>query len=176
MKRLLLFFFILLFITFGSFAQKMNGYGGELSLISFKPNARIWISKTTGFELFGGIASGLDDFNPNDVEAGFKILHTIIYKRSDRTYFGFVGKWKWVDVFDSYRTTSLPVPGILIGKEWYSKRIHRKGFAVELGYQYGHKEYTIYSPLEHTSLSSKELFDEFPLILNLRYSFYQLRK
>ena len=176
MKQIFLFVFLILFLVSGTSAQKMIGYGGELSVLSIKPNARLWISKNTGFEVFGGIASELDNFKLNDVEAGFKFLKTIIYKRSDRTYFGLVGKWKWVDVFDSNISTNLPVPGILIGKEWYSKRINRKGFAIELGYQYGHKEYTVYSPANHTPLPTKEQFDEFPLILNLRYSFYQIRK
>ncbi|MDO9613660.1 MAG: hypothetical protein Q7J86_03950, partial [Bacteroidota bacterium] len=58
--------------------------------------------------------------------------------------------------------------GLLIGKEWYSKRINRKGFAVELGYQYGVKEYG-------RALVGKTRFEEFPLILNLRYSFYKKR-
>jgi len=176
MKNLLLFTILILFIAVGSSAQKAIGYGGELSVLSIKPNARLWISKNTGFEVFGGIATELDYFKLNDVEAGFKILKTIIYNRSNRTYWGVVGKWKWVDIFDPNLTTSLPVPGIFIGKEWYSKKINRKGFAIELGYQYGHKEYTVYSPEKHIPLPTKELFDEFPLILNLRYSFYQLRK
>jgi hypothetical protein len=166
----------MLLIASGLSAQKAIGYGGELSVLSIKPNARLWISKNTGFEVFGGIATELDYFKLNDIEAGFKILKTIIYKRSDRTYWGVMGKWKWVDIFDSNLSTSLPVPGVFIGKEWYDKRIKRKGFAIELGYQYGHKEYTVYSPVNHTPLPTKELFDEFPLILNLRYSFYQLRK
>jgi hypothetical protein len=175
MKHFILFSFLIVFLAAGSSAQKMIGYGGELSVLSFKPNARLWISKNTGFEVFGGIASEMDNFKLNDAEAGFKFLKTIIYKRSERTYWGIMGKWKWVDVTDPNISTSLPVPGILIGKEWYSKRINRKGFAVELGYQYGHKEYTIYSPIGHIPLPTKELFDEFPLILNLRYSFYQIR-
>lgn len=134
----------------------------------------MWVTKTTGFEVFGGVASELNDFNPNDAEAGFKFLHAIIYERTERTYIGVVGKWKWVDVYDANIRTSLPVPGLIIGKEWYSKRIYRKGFAVELGYQFGTKEYEIYSPLNHIPIG-KEKFEEFPLILNLRYSFYTKR-
>lgn len=34
---------LLLFFGIGSFAQKMTGYGGELSVLSVKPAARIWI-------------------------------------------------------------------------------------------------------------------------------------
>jgi hypothetical protein len=174
MKRILLFLLLVLFFGISSFAQKMIGYGAELSILSLKPNARLWISKTNGFEVFGGMASGLEDFKPNDVEVGFKYLRTIMYRRTDRTYFGFVGKWKWIDVFESNRTTNLPVPGFIIGKEWYSKRIHRKGLAIEIGYQYGIKEYPIYSPINHLKIDDSR-FEEFPLIINLRYSFFQKR-
>jgi hypothetical protein len=173
MKQLLL-FFLLIFFGLDSFAQKMNGYGGEISILGINANARLWISKTNGFEVFSGMASGVEDFKPDDVVAGFKYLHTIQYRRQDRTYFGIVGKWKWLDVFDSNRTTSLPVAGVLFGKEWYTKRIHRKSYAVEIGYQYGVKEYDIYSPVDHHPID-KVRFEEFPLIVNLRYSFYQLR-
>lgn len=171
MKQAKLLLFLIFFSGITVYAQKMNGYGAELSVISFKPNVRMWFSKTTGVEVFGGAASEVEDFNPNDLEAGFKFLHAIMYSRTDRTYFGIVGKWKWVDVYDSNIRTNLPVTGILIGKEWYSKRINRKGFAVELGYQFGVKEYPIYSPLNHL-LIGNDRFEEFPLILNLRYSFY----
>lgn len=160
-----------LFIGTGSFAQKMIGYGGELSVLSAKPNVRIWTSKTTGFEFFGGIAAEVGDFKPNDMEIGFKYLKAIIYNRTDRTYFGLMGKWKMVNVYGETQKTSLPIPGILIGKEWYSKRINRKGFAIELGYQYGVKEFNVQNHL----LQTKETFEEFPLILNLRYSFYKKR-
>ena len=162
---------LLLFFGIGSFAQKMTGYGGELSVLSVKPAARIWISKTTGFEVFGGIASELGDFKPNDVEIGFKYLKAIMYNRTDRTYFGLVGKWKFVNVYGETDKTSLPIPGILIGKEWYSKRINRKGFAVELGYQYGVKKFDV----ENYALQVEKTFEEFPLIVNLRYSFYKKR-
>lgn len=158
----------------GSSAQKAIGYGGEFSVLSAKTNVRLWISKNTGFEVFGGIATELDYFKLNDVEAGFKILKTIIYNRSNRTYWGVVGKWKWVDVDYSFKTTNLPVFGFLIGKEWYNKRIHRKSYAVEIGYQYGQKTYQVTDP---NGLNPKSTdYTEFPLILNLRYSFYQLRK
>ncbi len=167
--------FILIFL-FGinSFAQKMIGFGGELSVVSLKPNVRMWISKTNGFEIFGGVASELVNFKPDDLEAGFKYLNTIIYNRTNRTYFGLVGKWKWLNIYGSTERFNLPVPGILIGKEWYNKRVNRKGFAIELGYQYGVKEYTIYSPINHFPIG-KERFEEFPLIINLRYSFYKKR-
>jgi hypothetical protein len=59
----------------------------------------------------------------------------------------------------------------LIGKEWFTKRINRKGFAIELGYQYGIKEFYA----KNYKIDTKEKFEEFPLILNLRYSFYQKR-
>lgn len=173
MKRNILLLAMILFFGASSFAQKIGGFGGELSILSIKPNYRSWISKTTGFEVFGGISSELNDFNPNDAEAGFKFLHALIYERTQRTYIGVVGKWKWVNVNDSNHRTSLPIPGILIGKEWYSKRIKRKGFAVELGYQIGTKHFNVNDP---TGVSPGTYqFDEFPLILNLRYSFYTKR-
>jgi hypothetical protein len=164
-------FILLFFFGINSFAQKMAGYGAELSVLSLKPNFRIWTSKTTGFELFTGLSSELNSFKPNDAEAGFKFLRTIIYNRTDRTYFGVVGKWKWVNVYGNEDNTSLPVAGLLIGKEWYSKRINLKGYAVELGYQYGQKEYKV---INSTGISpGKKTFHEFPLIMNFRYSFYQ---
>lgn len=162
---------LIFFLGFNLFAQKATGFGGELSVLSFKPNVRIWISKTTGFETFAGIGSQLASFKANDLEAGFKVLKGITYERTSRTYFGLVGKWKWVNVYGSNEYTNLPVPGILIGKEWYTKRINRKGFAVELGYQYGVKDFEV----KNYQLSVKEKFEEFPLILNLRYSFYSIR-
>ncbi|MFY9152321.1 MAG: hypothetical protein WAO52_09920 [Prolixibacteraceae bacterium] len=160
----------LIFLSFGTtgFAQKMTGYGGELSIISIKPNVRIWFSKTFGVEAFGGPAIEIADLRPNDLEAGFKLLKAIQYRRTDRTYFGFVGKWKWVNNDLPDYQVNLPVPGFIIGKEWYSKRIKRKAFAVELGYQYGVKRFDDANGKLLTSLS----FEEFPLILNLRYSFY----
>jgi len=165
-----------LFLILGvdSFAQKIGGFGGELSILSAKLNYRDWVSKKTGFEFFGGVAAELDEMNPNDFEAGFKFLRALIYTRTDRTYVGIVGKYKWVNLPDQNARTSLPVPGFLVGKEWYSKRIRRKGFAVELGYQFGTKEYEILSPVNH-SFIGKETFNEFPLILNIRYSFYSKR-
>jgi hypothetical protein len=166
-------FILLFFFGINSFAQKMAGYGAELSVLSFKPNVRIWTSKTTGFELFTGLSSELNSFKPNDAEAGFKFLRTIIYNRTDRTYVGVVGKWKWVNVYGNEDNTSLPVGGLLIGKEWYSKRINLKGYAIELGYQYGQKEYKV---INSTGISpGKKTFQEFPLILNFRYSFYKKR-
>ena len=172
MKRIALLFSLILFLGISSFAQKMGGFGGELSVLSLKPNLIMWVSKATGFEIFGGIASEIGDFKPNDLEAGFKFLHSIQYNRTDRTYFGIMGKWKWVNINDATQKTNLPIPGLLIGKEWYSKRINRKGFAIELGYQIGTKEYEIYSPINHIAIG-KENFTEFPFILNLRYTFYR---
>jgi len=171
MKRILLLFSLILSLGISSFAQKMGGFGGELSVLSLKPNLTIWVSKYTGFEIFGGIASELGDFKPNDLEAGFKYLHALQYNRTDRTYFGITGKWKWVNINDVTQKTNLPIPGLLIGKEWYTKRINRKGFAVELGYQIGTKEYNFYDP--NNGYKGKQTFIEFPLILNLRYTFYR---
>lgn len=174
MKRITLISVLLLIFGLDSFAQKIGGFGGELSVLSAKLNYRDWVSKKTGFEFFGGVAAELDDMNPNDFEAGFKFMRALIYTRTDRTYVGIVGKYKWVNLPDQNARTSLPVPGFLVGKEWYSKRIRRKGFAVELGYQFGTKEYEILSPVNH-SFIGKETFNEFPLILNIRYSFYSKR-
>jgi hypothetical protein len=175
MKRLIILLAILLTcISIDSFAQKISGVGGELSILSFKVNYRNWVSRPNGFEVFGGISSELDDIKPNDAEAGIKYVHALIYERTERTYIGIMGKWKWVDVFDANRRTSLPVPGVLIGKEWLDKRMRLKGFAVELGYQFGSKEYEVFSPLNHLPIG-REKFNEFPLILNLRYSFYTKR-
>lgn len=168
-----LIFILLIFWGINSYSQKIAGFGGELSILSLKTNYRTWVSKTTGFEVFGGVGSELNDFNPNDAEAGFKFLHALIYERTQRTYIGVVGKWKWVNVNDSNHSTNIPIPGLLIGKEWYSKRIKRKGFAVELGYQIGTKHFKVNDP---TGVSPGTYqFDEFPLILNLRYSFYTKR-
>jgi hypothetical protein len=170
--RTIFFLILLLFFGINSFAQnnKMMGFGGELSVLGLNPNVRMWISKTTGFEVFGGISSEMTEFKPNDFEAGFKLLSTFLYNRKNRTYFGLVGKWKWVNIDSEINiNTSLPVGGILIGKEWYSKRLHKTGFAVEFGYQYGSKKYNI------PEVEYQRVYDEFPLILNFRYSFYQKR-
>lgn len=174
MKRIMLISALFLIFGVNSFAQKIGGFGGELSVLSAKLNYRDWVSKKTGFEFFGGVAAELDDMNPNDFEAGFKFMRALIYTRTDRTYVGIVGKYKWVNLPNQNARTSLPVPGFFVGKEWYSKRIHRKGFAIELGYQFGNKEYEILSPLNHSYIG-KETFNEFPLILNIRYSFYSKR-
>jgi len=170
MKKILLFTLLAAFFTIESSAQKMIGVGAELSVLSFKPNVRMWFSKTTGIEIFGGIASELENIDPNDVEGGFKFLHAFQYKRTDRTYFGLMGKWKYLNAFDSNKSTHVPVPGIIVGKEWFSKKRSLKGLAVELGYQFGVKEYEVTDPNGFNPRN--ERFEEFPLILNLRYSFY----
>lgn len=170
--RAILLFILMFFFGISSFAQnKMKGFGGEISIMSFKPNFRIWFSKTTGFEVFGGQSFRLNDFKPNDIEAGFKYLHSFIYNREVRTYGGIMGKWKWINIYDSNRSANIPVTGLLIGKEWYIKHIHTKGLAIELGTQFGTKEYQVFSPINHFPIG-KENFNEFPLILNLRYTFY----
>jgi len=174
MKRIMLILVLFLILGVDSFAQKIGGFGGELSILSAKLNYRDWVSKKTGFEVFGGVSAELDDMNPNDFEAGFKFLRALLYTRTDRTYIGIIGKYKWVNLPNENARTSLPVPGFLVGKEWYSKRIHRKGFAIELGYQFGTKEYNILSPVNHSYIG-KETFNEFPLILNIRYSFFSKR-
>lgn len=172
MKRATLLLILLAFFGISSLAQKMTGFGGELSVLSLKPNVRMWVSKSNGFEVFFGQASELQNFKPNDLEAGFKYLYTIMYNRTDRTYVGVVGKWKWLnvygsDVYGSDNRTNLPIAGAFIGREWFNRRINRKSFAIEMGYQYGIKEY---GPIDKGIT-----FTEFPLILNLRYSFYKKR-
>lgn len=171
MKRTIIAFIVLVFGATFSFAQKIDGFGGELSVFSLKANYRNWLSKINGFEIFGGVASELNKFHPNDAEAGFKYLHALIFKRTERTYLGVVGKWKRVVVDNSNYNISLPIFGIFVGKEWLNKRIHLKGFAIEMGYQFGSKEYKISSPLNYNPIG-KERFEEFPLIINLRYSYY----
>ncbi len=175
MKSFALFFLLISFLSLNSFAQKIGGFGGEISILSLKPNYRTWVSRTTGYEFFGGVASELESFKPNDVEVGLKYLHAVMYSRTARTYIGVVGKWKFINVFDSNENTSLPVAGVFIGKEWYDKRIKRKGFAIEVGYQFGTKEYEVTGPINHDVLG-KYRFEEFPLILNLRYTLYKKRR
>lgn len=174
MKHLVLLIIISLSLNLFAHAQKMAGFGAELSTVGAKINYRSWLSRTTGFELFTGITTELDDFMPNDPEAGLKYLHTFNYNRDKRTYMGVMGKWKWIDVDKSYKSTSLPVPGILIGKEWFNQKRKLKGFAIEVGYQFGHKEYQVFSPENHF-LIGRYTYDELPLIFNLRYSFYSKR-
>lgn len=175
MKRVNFIIILMLLSGINLYAQKkMNGFGAELSALSIKPNYRMWLSKSTGIEFFAGPAAELENFKPDDLEAGFKFLKTIQYRQTDRTYIGIMGKWKWVDVYYSNKTTNLPVPGIFIGKEWYNKRIKRKGIAIELGYQYAVKEYEIFSPVNRLPIGTDRI-EEFPLILNLRYSFYKKR-
>ena len=171
--RTIFLFTLLTIFGINSFGQKITGIGGELSMLAFKPNARMWISRTKGFEVFGGVSSELTGgFKPNDYEGGLKLLNTFIYNRTNRSYFGLMGKWKWMNlnVDESNVKVNLPVFGILIGKEWLSKRLPRKGFAIELGYQYGVKKYEV--PIAGQN-NPTQLYDEFPLILNLRYTFYK---
>jgi len=163
---------LLFFLGINSYGQ-LKGVGGELSVLGIKANARMWILKSNGFEVFGGVSSELGDLKPNDFEGGFKYLNTFLYNRTQRSYFGLVGKWKWMDLASETNVKiNLPVIGILIGKEWLSQRIPRKGFAIELGYQYGSKNYEINVP---RIVLEKKSYDEFPLILNLRYTFYKRR-
>lgn len=152
--------------------KKMNGIGGELSALSLKPSYRMWFSKTTGIDLFAGVSAELTDFKPNDYEGGVKYLHAFLYSRSSRTYFGAMSKWKIAspEIYDN--TVQLPVFGALIGREWYNKRAFWKGFSAELGYQFGSKKYHIYNPVNKLDIATKT-FEEFPIILNLRYSIYK---
>lgn len=171
--RTIFLFLLLLFFGINTFGQKISGFGGELSVLGISPNYQAWMSKTNGFEVFGGLAAELSDFRLNDFEGGFKYLNTFIYNRTDRTYFGLVGKWKWVKLEDVQMKINLPVVGILIGKEWTKRRAHRRGFAIELGYQYGTKSYDIYTPTNDHTFLHRDTYEEFPLIVNIRYSFYK---
>lgn len=166
-------FIILVLIFCGmniSAQKKMNGIGVELSALSLKPTARMWVSKTTGFDVFGGVSAEFEDFKPNDYEAGAKYLKSFISQRTDRSYFGLMGKWKWLETGEYQSSTTLPVFGLLVGKEWYQKRSLLKGFAVELGYQFGKKNYEVYNGPRYLG---KKIHSEFPLIVNLRYLFYK---
>lgn len=169
-------FLILVLIFCGmnlSAQKKMNGIGGEISVLGIKPTARMWVSKTAGFDVFGGVAAEFEDFKPDDFEAGAKYLKSFISQRTDRSYFGLMGKWKWLVTGESHTSTSLPVFGVLIGKEWYHKRTLLKGYAVELGYQFGEKEYDVkIGPVDIKS----ENYNEFVFIVNLRYVFYKNKK
>lgn len=172
MKQIMIIILLFTTLCLDTFAQKISGLGGEFSLFSIRPNYRDWVSKKTGFELFGGIAAEFEDLKPNDFEAGFKFLHALVYKRTDRTYIGIIGKYKWLNLTKPDSRASLPIPGFFVGKEWYSKRVHRKGIAVELGYQVASKVYSV--PINYDA-TGKKTFTEFPLILNVRYTFYTKR-
>lgn len=172
MKQIMQICCLFLFFGMDSFAQSISGIGGELSIWGVKSNYRDWLSKKTGFEIFGGVAAELEDFTLNDFEAGFKFLHAMVYTRTDRTYIGLVGKYKWLNLTKADSRAGLPVPGFIVGKEWYSKRVRRKGVAVELGYQLASKEYTV--PINYDA-TGRKTFNEFPLIVNLRYTFYSKR-
>lgn len=170
--RTLVLFITLLFLCTDTFGQKkMVGIGGEVSVLSLKPTARWWVSKNTGFDVFGGIAAEFEDFKPNDYEAGAKYLRAFMHQRTDRTYIGLMGKWKHIKVEETSNKASLPVFGLLVGKEWYTNRASKKGFAVELGYQYGFGKYNAYNPVSHVFIARKD-YSEFPLIVNVRYGFY----
>jgi hypothetical protein len=165
----------LLLLGVGTFGQKkMSGIGGEVSALSLKPTARWWVSKNTGFDVFAGVSAEFEDFKPNDYEAGAKYLRSFIFRRTDRTYFGLMGKWKRLKLQETSNTTSLPVFGVLIGKEWFTKRAHKKGFAVEIGYQYGTTQYNVYNLPKYIKIG-KGTYTEFPLLLNIRYALYKDR-
>lgn len=173
--RTLFFLTVLLFLGTLTFAQKkMTGIGGEVSVLSVKPTARWWISKSTGFDIFAGVAAEFEDFKPNDYEAGAKFLKAFMHQRTDRTYIGLMGKWKNIKVEETTNKARLPVFGILLGKEWYISRASKKGFAVELGYQYGSVQYKAFNPVNHVYIGKKN-YTEFPLIVNIKYTLYKDR-
>jgi len=165
----------LLFIMMSSLAQnKMHGIGAEVSVLSFGPSARWWISKTAGFDVFGGISAEFEDFKPNDYEAGAKYLSSFMNRRTERTYFGLMGKWKNIKLAENNDNLGLPVVGIFIGKEWYTKRFSKRAFSIELGYQYGEKKFEVHNPINNIFVGTKA-YSEFPLMLNIRYAFYKDR-
>jgi len=173
MKKVFILFLILICLKPVLYAQKMNGYGAELTILGLNANSRFWVNKTHGVEPFAGIASEISNIKFNDLALGLKYLYALQYRRTDRTYVGFSGKYKMIDLGDNYTSTNLFIPGFIVGKEWYSKRVNRKGFAIELGYQYGNKTYTVTDP---TGKNPRDMtYTEFPLIVNLRYSFYEKR-
>lgn len=172
MKRSFLILLLISLIKMNSMAQESFGFGAELTLASARLAGTMWLSRSSGFEIFGGPAAEIKDFKPNDLEAGIKYMQTVIYNWNSRLYLGVLGKWKWVNAYDNYKTASLPEYGFFIGKEWFSKRIHRKSLAIELGYQTGKKDYPILSPINHFIIG-KEVFEEFPLILSIKYNFVQ---
>ena len=173
--RTLYLFIGLLFLGITTFGQKkMTGFGGELSVLSLKPTARWWVSKNNGFDVFAGVSAEFEDLKPNDWEAGAKYLRSFIFKRTDRTYFGLMGKWKSLKLQETSNTAKLPVFGVFVGKEWFTRRANKKGFAVELGYMYGSTEYDVHNPVNNTVIA-KKTYTEFPLLINLRYTFYKDR-
>lgn len=172
--RTLLLFTVLIFLGTNTFAQKkMTGIGGEVSAISLKPTVRWWVSKNTGFDVFAGVAAEFEDFRPNDFVAGVKYLRSFMYQRNSRNYIGLTGKWKWLHTGEAQTPTDLPVFGALIGKEWFTQRARKRGFAVEAGYQYGYKEYIRDLGPGAIVRYSKEDYTEFALLLNIRYAFYK---
>ena len=174
MRKLFLFIGLLFTVT-GSMAQhKMSGFGAELSVLSFKPSARWWVSKNTGIDVFGGISAEFEDFKPNDYEGGAKYLHSFLNNRTERTYFGLMGKWKRVKLEENNDVIGLPVFGIFLGKEWYTKRINKRAFSVEVGYQTGKKAYEVHNPINNLFLATKK-YTEFPFILNIRIGLYRDR-
>lgn len=173
--RTVFLFAALLFLGTVTFAQKkMIGIGGEVSVLSVKPSVRWWVSKNTGFDVFAGVAAEFEDFKPNDYEAGAKILKAFMHQRTDRTYIGLMGKWKHLMVQETSNKASLPVFGALVGKEWYASRASKKGFAVEVGYQYGSVNYEAFNPVNHVYIGKKN-YSEFPLIVNIRYTLFSDR-
>jgi hypothetical protein len=174
MKRFILLLVFISIVATSSNAQKIFGFGGEISIVSIKPTYRYWFNKTSGISIFAGVSSELDDIKPNDMEAGLTYLHALITNRADRTYVGLTGKWKWINVYGSNMKANLPIPGVFIGKEWFKKRTNSTGFAIEVGYQVGSTNLIASDP--NGIISGKNTFDEFPLILNLRYSFYTKKR
>lgn len=172
MKRLFLILFLIPLMKMNSTAQESFGFGAEATLVSARLAGTLWLSQTSGFEIFGGPAAELKDFKPDDLETGLKYMHTVIYNWNSRLYLGVMGKWKWVNAYDQNKTTSLPEYGFFIGKEWFSKRVLLKSLAIELGYQAGKKDYPILSPINHFIIGH-ETFEEFPLILSIKYNFVQ---
>lgn len=158
-----------------SFGQKkMTGIGGELSVLSAGPNLRIWFTKTQGIDLFASMSAEFDDLKPNDYQGGIRYVHSFLHNKFYRTYLGAMGKWKYIKLGKTDETLQMPAYGVFIGKEWYNKRALWKGFSVELGYQFGSKEYEVFDQVSHV-FKGMETLKEFPFIVNFRYALYKSR-
>lgn len=170
--------FLLLVLLAGginSFGQKkMTGIGGEISVLSAGPSMRMWFSKTQGIDLFAGVSAEFTDFKPDDYQGGIRYVHSFLQNKFYRTYLGAMGKWKYIKLKETGENMQMPAYGVFIGKEWYNKRAWWKGFSVELGYQFGSKDYEVYNPLNQFFVG-KETYEEFPFIVNFRYTFYKSR-
>lgn len=173
--RIIFLALVLLVGGMNSFGQKkMTGIGGEISVLSAGPNVRIWFSKTQGIDLFAGVSAEFEDLKPNDYQGGIRYMHSFLQNKFYRTYLGAMGKWKFIKPEENGKDIQMPAYGVFIGKEWYNKRDLWKGFSVELGYQFGTKEYEIFNPATNVFINNGT-YEEFAFIVNFRYTFYKSR-